>query len=270
MGINAKVISVISLSFLCWSCGDEKHDNDESGTSTEQVDTIVKRWWYDDDWLEAKQQFVIKGDSLVASGYRREYYERGRGLRAEAWYHDNLQQGHTYVYDINGKLQKHFFYFMGRQIGNQYEYHPDGKTVKSVLNCLGDFPCNFQISYAKNGRVLDVRGTPLFVDGNYDKELSNEDTLVFLNRVVKIEGIETILHITISDGIGVLREDTIKEFGYWETGNTYAYNLRIAIADLRSAKCNYKAIISLQDSTTGKLIKEDTVFIPINVKVAGN
>lgn len=264
---SIKVLGLIIVLLLLHSCGNEKKSEVES---IEQVDTIVKRWWYDDDWLEAKQQFVIKGDSLVASGYRKEYFEGGRGLRAMGWYHDNLQQGHTYVYDTNEKLQKHFFYFKGHQIGNQYEYHPDGKIVKSILHCLGDFLCNFEITYSENGRVLNVRGTPLFVDGNYDKELSNGDTLVFLNWVVKIEGVETILHFTISDGVGVLREEVAKDFDYWETGNTYVYNVGFEVSDFRTEQCNYQAVVSLQDSATGKLIKEDTVIIPINVKAAGN
>jgi hypothetical protein len=264
---SIKVFGLIIVLLLLHSCGNEKKTKVES---TEQVDTIVKRWFYDDNWLQAKQQFVIKNDSLIASGYRKEYFENGRGLHAVAWYSNNLQQGHSYIYDTNARLQKHFFYFMGHQVGNQYEYHSDGKTIKSILHCLGHDGCNFEISYSPAGRILNVQGVPLYVYGNYNEHLGLGDTLFFLNRVVKIDGIETVLRITLSDSVGKLRDETIKDFLFWETGNTYAYNLRIAIADLRSAKCNYKAIISLQDSTTGKLIKEDTVFIPINVKVAGN
>lgn len=210
----------------------------------------------------SEQWFLREGDSLVAHGLYRNYYDNGN-LESEGYYKWGKKDSISKHYNKNGVVKRIEYRADYNFSGPQYEFYDNGaiSNIKFV-NEQGEIW--FEASYDENGNVM-FKGLPVNIIETEMKRKADSlligEPLVLMNEVPFIYKAKTRLSVRLQKEGASLFDTAVTEF-------IPVYNIKIFGYSRRFDKpgtYEYIAQVDFLDSATGRVINKDKITLPIRV-----
>lgn len=258
ISFREKYTNILCLIFLfCIGCNDS-----HKRVVIKSPEKIVIKEYYPNGGIKSEQEVLkYSDDSMIADGYYKEYFENGK-LYIQGFFKKNIQHGLIESYYENGAIFRKYTKEDGWRRGFAYEYYNNGK-LKWIEYYRNDSQKSFEAKFDSFGRLDTLKGA-LFGAGPTTINNKTFDTVnMIYHGIVKLNGLKTILRIRVTDKDNHIIAGT-SVTNFVEMVNDRA--CRYAHVFSKPGTYVYENSLSLVDSLTGKIIKNDSFKDSIIVK----